>query len=111
MLDHLPVAALLWVLAASSCDIVGNVLTKLSDGFAKKHLAVIVMFVQIMAFLFLSFALKAIDLSIAYALWGALGIIATTIIGKLMFGESLHPLKLLGIAMTLLAIVFMKLTL
>ncbi len=109
MFDNLPIVALLWVVAASSCDIVGNVLTKLSDGFAKKRLALMVMIVQILAFVFLSFALKAIDLSIAYALWGALGIIATTIIGKLMFSESLHPVKLLGIAVTMVAIIFMKL--
>ena len=111
MHDGLPVIALLWVLAASGCDIIGNVLTKLSDGFAKKHIAVMVMIIQIAAFAFLSFALKTIDLSIAYALWGAIGIIATTIIGKVMFSESLHPLKLLGMGITLLAIVFLKLSL
>ncbi len=111
MLEGLPVIALLWVLAASSCDIIGNVLTKLSDGFAKKHLAIMVMVVQIAAFVFLSFALKTMDLSIAYALWGAIGIIATTIIGKVMFSESLHPLKLLGMAVTMMAIIFMKLAL
>ena len=70
-----------------------------------------VMVVQVAAFVFLSFALKSIDLSVAYALWGALGIIATSIIGRLMFGESLHPVKILGIVITLVAILFLKLSL
>ena len=110
MSDHLQLIAIFWVVAASSCDIIGNVLTKLSNGFSRKRLAVLVMVVQIAAFVFLSFALESIDLSVAYALWGALGIIATSIIGKMMFGESLHPVKVLGIAITLVAIIFLKLS-
>ncbi|MFK0569917.1 SMR family transporter [Endozoicomonas sp.] len=110
MSDNLQLMAIFWVVAASSCDIIGNVLTKLSNGFTKKRLAVMVMVVQIAAFVFLSFALESIDLSIAYALWGAMGIIATSIIGRMMFGESLHPVKVLGIVITLVAIVFLKLS-
>ncbi|WP_299732622.1 multidrug efflux SMR transporter [uncultured Endozoicomonas sp.] len=110
MSDHLQLIAIFWIVAASSCDIFGNVLTKLSNGFTKKRLAVLVMIVQIAAFVFLSFALKSIDLSVAYALWGSLGIIATSIIGRVMFGESLHPVKVLGICITLVAIVFLKLS-
>lgn len=110
MSDHVQLIAIFWVFAASSCDIIGNVLTKLSNGFTKKRLAVMVMVVQIAAFVFLSFALKSLDLSIAYALWGAMGIIATSIIGRVMFGESLHPVKVLGIALTLVAIIFLKLS-
>ena len=111
MSDHMQLIAIFWVVAASSCDIIGNVLTKLSDGFTKKRFAVMVMVVQIAAFVFLSFALESIDLSVAYALWGALGIIATSIIGRMRFGESLHPVKILGIAITLVAILFLKLSL
>ena len=111
MLDTVQLIAIFWVIAASSCDIVGNVLTKLSNGFTNKRFAVMVMVVQVAAFVFLSFALKSIDLSVAYALWGALGIIATSIIGRLMFGESLHPVKILGIAITLVAVLFLKLSL
>ncbi len=110
MPDHLQLIAIFWVIAASSCDIIGNVLTKLSNGFTKKRLAAMVMVVQIAAFVFLSFALENIDLSVAYALWGALGIIVTSIVGRVMFGESLHPIKVLGIAITLIAILFLKLS-
>lgn len=109
MSESLQLIAIFWVVAASSCDIIGNVLTKLSNGFSKKRLALLVMVVQIAAFVFLSFALENIDLSVAYALWGALGIVATAIIGRLMFGESLHPVKVLGVAVTLTAILFLKL--
>lgn len=110
MTETLHLGAIMWVVAASSCDILGNVLTKLSDGFSKKRYAAMVMVVQIAAFAFLSFALDDIDLSVAYALWGALGIIATSIIGRVMFGESLHPVKVVGIMMTMIAIIFLKLS-
>ena len=110
MNEQVQLIAIFWVVAASGCDIIGNVLTKLSDGFSKKRLALLVMVVQIAAFVFLSFALENIDLSVAYALWGALGIIATAIISRLMFAESLHPVKVLGIVITLIAILFLKLS-
>lgn len=110
MTDSFPYIAIAWVVAASGCDIIGNVLTKLSDGFTRKRLAAVVMLVQIMAFVLLSFALKNIELSIAYALWGAIGIIATAFLGKILFNESLHPVKVLGIAITLVSVVFLKLS-
>ena len=110
MTDHAQWIAIAWVVAASACDITGNVCTKLSDGFQHKRMAAMVIVVQIAAFVFLSFALKAIDLSVAYALWGALGIVATSIISKLMFHERLHPVKILGIMITLVAIVFLKMS-
>ncbi len=110
MSDQLHLVAIFWVVIASGCDILGNVLTKLSNGFSKKRLALLVMVVQIAAFVFLSFALENIDLSVAYALWGGLGIIATAIIGRLMFGENLHPIKVLGIMTILVAILFLKLS-
>ncbi len=108
-MNNVPVIALMLVVAASACDVLGNVMTKLSDGFRHKLLAVAVMVVQIAAFGFLALAIRHIDLSVAYAVWGGLGIIATAIIGRLFFHETLHPVKVLGIAFTLGGLVAMKL--
>ena len=48
MLDTVQLIAIFWVIAASSCDIVGNVLTKLSNGFTKKRFAVILCFCRLL---------------------------------------------------------------
>ncbi len=110
MSNHPQLIAILWIIAACCCDIIGNVLTKLSDGFTQKRVALMVVVVQIAAFVFLSFSLKSMDLSVAYSLWGGLGIVATSLLGRIMFGESLHPVKVLGIAITIVAIIYLKLS-
>ena len=43
------------------------------------------------AFLCLAYAISIMDLSIAYALFGACGLLLTTIIDKLFFGLRIKP--------------------
>ena len=60
------------------------------------------------AFLFLAQALLTLDLSIAYATWGALGILATTFVDKLFFGLKIKPLGAFGIITMIGGIVMLK---
>ena len=60
------------------------------------------------AFLFLAQALLTLDLSIAYATWGALGILATTFVDKLFFGLKIKPLGAFGILTMISGIVMLK---
>ncbi|PZT67041.1 multidrug transporter subunit MdtI [Escherichia coli] len=54
------------------------------------------------AFSALSQAVKGIDLSVAYALWGGFGIAATLAAGWILFGQRLNR-KLAGMIMVKLA--------
>ena len=53
-------------------------------------------------------AVKEIDLAVAYASWGAIGILGTAIGGSLLFKQKLKPIGWIGIAVVIAAVVVMK---
>lgn len=61
-----------------------------------------------LSYFFLSKAIVKIPLSTAYATWEGVGLVAITIIGCLLFKESLSAAKLLGITTILLGIFLLK---
>lgn len=59
-----------WLGMAIVLEIVANVFLKFSDGFRRKAYGVLSLVAVLAAFSALSQAVKGIDLSVAYALWG-----------------------------------------
>ncbi|EHC42080.1 Spermidine export protein MdtI [Salmonella enterica subsp. enterica serovar Alachua str. R6-377] len=66
-----------WLGLAIMLEIAANVLLKFSDGFRRKCYGILSLGAVLAAFSALSQAVKGIDLSVAYALWGGFGIAAT----------------------------------
>lgn len=52
---------------------------------------------------------EALPLGTAYAVWTGIGAVGTVVMGVLLFGETLNPLRLGGIALVLVGIVALKL--
>lgn len=71
-------------------EIVANVFLKFSDGFRRKIFGLLSTAAVLAAFSALSQAVKGIDLSVAYALWGGFGIAATLAAGWILFGQRLN---------------------
>lgn len=63
---------------------------KFSDGFRRKIFGLLSTAAVLAAFSALSQAVKGIDLSVAYALWGGFGIAATLAAGWILFGQRLN---------------------
>ena len=61
------------------------------------------------AFSALSQAVKGIDLSVAYALWGGFGIAATLAAGWVLFGQRLNNKGWIGLILLLAGMVMIKL--
>ena len=70
-----------WLGFAIVLEILANVLLKFSDGFRRKLYGLMSIAAVLGAFSALSQAVKGIDLSVAYALWGGFGIAATLAAG------------------------------
>ena len=66
-----------WLAIAIVLEIIANVFLKFSDGFRRKIYGILSLAAVLGAFSALSQAVKGIDLSVAYALWGGFGIAAT----------------------------------
>ena len=104
---------IIYLLLAVATDVIANIFLKKSNGFHNKKygfasLALISLALIGVAFLFLAQALLTLDLSIAYATWGALGILATTFVDKLFFGLKIKPLGAFGILTMIGGIVMLK---
>lgn len=61
-----------------------------------------------LSYYLLSKAIVKIPLSVAYATWEGLGLIAVTGIGCILFNEGISPAKLLGVCAVLIGIVLLK---
>jgi len=54
--------------------------------------------------------LKKIDISVAYAIWSAAGIVILTIIGIFIFNENINTLKVVSIALIVIGVVGVNLS-
>lgn len=99
----------LWLAMAIILEIVANIFLKLSDGFRRKLYGCGSLVAVLGAFSALSQAVKGIDLSVAYALWGGFGIVATLAAGWILFGQRLNGKGWIGLALLLIGMMLIKL--
>ena len=98
-----------WLGLAIVLEILANVLLKFSDGFRRKLYGLMSIAAVLGAFCALSQAVKGIDLSVAYALWGGFGIAATLAAGWVLFGQSLNNKGWMGLILLLAGMIMIKL--
>ena len=95
-----------WLALAIVLEIVANVFLKFSDGFRRKIFGLLSLAAVLAA---LSQAVKGIDLSVAYALWGGFGIAATLAAGWILFGQRLNRKGWIGLVLLLAGMIMVKL--
>jgi small multidrug resistance pump len=94
----------LYLLLAIGLEILGTALLKgSSELFSLKTLALLLAYG--LSLVFLSLALKKIDVGVAYAIWSGIGILAIEIIGVLIFKESINVSKAVFMLMILIGTV------
>ncbi|MBJ6389149.1 multidrug/spermidine efflux SMR transporter subunit MdtI [Enterobacter hormaechei] len=98
-----------WLAFAIVLEIIANVFLKFSDGFRRKAYGLLSIAAVLGAFSALSQAVKGIDLSVAYALWGGFGIAATLSAGWIMFGQRLNHKGWIGLVLLLAGMIMIKL--
>jgi spermidine export protein MdtI len=103
------VAPLLWLLVAVSLEIAGTYLLKLSDGMSRRLPGAGGILLVMGAFAALAQAIKGMDLSVAYAVWGGAGLVITAIVGSLVFGQRIRPAGWLGIVLVVAGVATLKL--
>ena len=98
-----------WLAIAIVLEIIANVFLKFSDGFRRKIYGILSLAAVLGAFSALSQAVKGIDLSVAYALWGGFGIAATIAAGWVLFGQRLNNKGWAGVILLVAGMVLIKL--
>ncbi|PAF51307.1 SMR family transporter [Helicobacter sp. 13S00477-4] len=89
-------------------DVLANLLLKKSEGFKNKSLGITAIILVLGAFSTLSFTIQVIPLSIAYSIWGALGIIGTIIGGHLFFNERLGIIGWIGMLLVIISVILLS---
>lgn len=96
--------------AAIGFEIIATTLLKASEGFSKLPQTVGCAVLYVLCFYSFSKALTGgIDLGVAYATWCAGGIVATSIIAAVIFGQKLNTAGIIGIALIVAGCVIVNL--
>jgi len=89
-----------WVLliAAGAVEIVMAMALKAAQGWTRLGPSALGLGAALASVVLLTFAVKQLPVTTAYAVWTGLGAVGVSLIGILMFDESAHPLRLACIA-------------
>ena len=95
----------IYLILAIILETIATTLLKLSNGFSVLLPSIGTILGYGLCFLFLSYALKTIDMSVAYAIWCAFGILLVSAIGMFFFNETISILKIASIVLIILGTV------
>ncbi|MDW8800236.1 multidrug efflux SMR transporter [Clostridium sp. A1-XYC3] len=99
-----------YLILAIAFEISATTLMKMSNGFTKILPTLGTFLGYIICFSFLSIALKKIDISVAYAIWSAAGIVVLSTIGVVVFKENINVLKVTSILFIVLGVIGLNLS-
>ena len=99
----------LYLILAIFFEILGTTALKLSNGFSVLLPSIGTVFSYILCFFFLSYSLKTIDMSVAYAIWCSVGIFLISVIGITFFHEPISNVKIVSIFLIILGTIGLKL--
>jgi len=86
-------------------ELCGTTCMKLSNGFENKFFATVTLICYGVCFYFFALSLKSVQLNIAYATWGGLGIILATAVSYFYFHETISMPGLIGIILIVVGVV------
>lgn len=101
--------AWIYLLLAGLFEIVWASLMKASDGFTRPWPTVGTVGFMIVSFGLLSVAMKSLPLGTAYAIWTGIGAVGAFIVGVLVLGEALTPMRVGGVVLIVSGLVVLKL--
>lgn len=87
----------LFLFVAILSEVAGSSALPAAQGFRNPGPTLVVVGGYIAAFYFLSLTLEAIPLGVAYAVWSGVGIALISLIGWLVYQQSLSVMEILGI--------------
>lgn len=101
--------AWLVLFAAGLCEIGWAVGLKYTEGFSRLVPSVLTVGAMVVSMVLLGVALKTLPVGTGYAVWTGIGAVGTAVLGIILFGESMEPMRLASIALIVAGIVGLKL--
>ncbi|MBI5506073.1 MAG: multidrug efflux SMR transporter [Deltaproteobacteria bacterium] len=94
-----------YLFLAIGLEISGTTCMKLSQGFTRPVPSFLLFFFYTLSVVFLTLAVKRLDISIAYAVWSGLGTALMACIGIAWFGEPLTTARAVALGLIILGVV------
>lgn len=89
-------------------EVAGTMAMKFSEGLTKVVPSVLMFLCYAICFVFITLALKKIELSVAYTIWAGVGTTIIALIGIFYFGEQATAIKLASIGLVIAGVVGLK---
>jgi len=102
--------AWIYLLLAILFEVTGTTSMKLSEGFKNIGPSITIFICYGVSIGFLTLAVREIEISVAYAVWCALGMGRIAIIGIVWFHESANPWKLFSLAIIAVGVISLQLS-
>lgn len=102
--------AWIYLLIAGILEMGWAVGLKYTHGFSNLVPSILTLISMAASFLFLSLALRALPISMAYAIWTGIGIVGTVIAGLILFQETLTPWQSLSVVLIVAGLIGLRLT-
>lgn len=90
-------------------ELIGTACLKYAAGFTKFLPSAGAIIFYSTCFFFLSKSLKTINLSVAYATWAGVGIVAAALISTLIFGERVNMISIIGMILVVSGVIILNL--
>src|SRR4051812_47991294 len=100
----------LYLFAAILFEVAGTMSMKFSQGFTKLTPSILIFVFYAIAFTFVTFAIRKIEISVAYTVWSGVGTTLIALIGIVYFGEAATALKLVSIALVIAGVIGLKIS-
>ncbi|MEH0543590.1 multidrug efflux SMR transporter [Streptomyces sp. B21-105] len=94
---------------AIAAEVAATTAMKYSDGFSRLWPALLTTVGYLLSFLLLAQTLKTVGIGTAYAIWAGAGTAAIALIGLVLFGEALTPVRIAGILLIVGGVVLLNL--
>ena len=102
--------AWVYLILAILFEVCGTTAMKISDGFQHLLPSITIFVCYGISIACLTLAVRSIEISVAYAIWSAVGMILIATIGIVWFGESATAWKLISIAVIILGVIGLRLS-
>jgi multidrug transporter EmrE-like cation transporter len=90
-------------------EVIATSALKASESFSRLVPSVITVVGYAVAFYGLSITLRTVPVGVAYAIWSGLGIVLITVVARVMFGQRIDAMGLLGMGLIVAGVLVLNL--
>jgi len=101
--------AMIYLFLAVLLEVAGITAMKLANGFSVLEPSIMIFVFYGFSFVFLTLALKHLEVSIAYAIWSGVGTLLVAIIGVHFFHEPMNLIKAMSLGLIVTGVLGLRL--